>query len=228
MTASAFKDRMPGAAMAKWLSVVGIGEDGITGLGSQARRRIEAAEFVFGGRRHLRHAAALIRGESRAWPSPFEGVVAQILALRGRAVCVLASGDPMHFGIGALLAREIDVTEMTVLPGPSAFGLAAARLGWALQDCDAISLHGRSIERIRPLLHPGRRVLAVTSDGDAPARIAGLITADGFGASRFIVLEALGGTHERVRSFRAAAVGEARFDDLNVVAIEVEPGAEAR
>lgn len=217
----------PGS-IAKWLAIVGIGEDGIAGLGQEARQMIESAEFVFGGRRHLQLAAGLIRGEARPWPTPFEGAVAEVAALKGRAVCVLATGDPFHFGVGAVLANHIAPAEMSVLPGPSAFGLAAARLGWVLQDCDILSLHGRSIDLVRPLLHPHRRIIALTSDGNAPALLARLLTEEGFGASCLHVLESLGGANEKIRAFRAGEVEAAQFDPLNVVAIEVAAGAHAR
>lgn len=215
-------------AIAKWLAVVGIGEDGIAGLGSEARRAIGSAEFVFGGCRHLELAAALIRGEARPWPTPFDSAVTEILALSEHAVCVLASGDPFHFGVGAVLARYIDAAEMSVFPGPSAFSLAASRLGWALQDCDILSLHGRPIDLILPFLHPRRRVIALTSDGKAPALLAQLLIAEGFGASRFHILEALGGPNEAILTLDAKAVGTADFAPLNVVAIDVDAIASAR
>jgi precorrin-6Y C5,15-methyltransferase (decarboxylating) len=224
----ASSEAAPTEANAKWLAVVGIGEDGVDGLGATARRLVEAAEVVFGGRRHLALAAPLIRGEARAWPSPFDAAVAEVIGLRGRAVCVLASGDPFQHGVGATLARRIAPGEMAVVPAASAFGLAAARLGWALQEVETISLHGRAEAAIRPLLHPGTRILALTSDGEAPARIARLVTADGFGASRLTVLEALGGPGERVRRGTAEALGEAVFGALNLLAVEVVAGAGAR
>ena len=152
----------------------------------------------------------------------------EVLALRGRPVCVLASGDPFQHGVGATLARRLDAGEMEVVPAPSAFSLAAARLGWALQETETISLHGRPIEAIRPLLHPGTRILALTSDGEAPGRIARLIVADGFGSSRVHVLEALGGPGERVLSGPAPAVADGAFAALNLLAVEVAADAGAR
>src|SRR3984957_8459177 len=147
------------AASPRWLSIVGIGEDGVEGLSPVARGLIGAAEIVFGGRRHLGLAAPLIRGAMRPWPSPFEDGVAQVLAQRGRQVCVLASGDPYHYGIGAVLARHVAPAETMVVPAPSAFSLAAARLGWPLAECTLVSLHGRELDRLRPHLQPGARVL---------------------------------------------------------------------
>jgi precorrin-6Y C5,15-methyltransferase (decarboxylating) len=213
------------AANAKWLAVVGIGEDGAEGLGAQARALVSGAEVVFGGCRHLALAAPLIRGEARPWPSPFD--VAEVLALRGRPVCVLASGDPFQHGVGATLARRLDPAEMTVLPAPSAFSLAAARLGWPLHEAEAISLHGRAVEHLRPLLHPATRILAFTSDGGAPAAIARLVTASGFGPSRLHVLEALGGPEERHLTARADTFAGTTAA-LNLVALEVTAGPDAR
>ncbi|AZO00333.1 precorrin-6y C5,15-methyltransferase (decarboxylating) subunit CbiE [Mesorhizobium sp. M9A.F.Ca.ET.002.03.1.2] len=212
----------------KWLTVVGIGEDGVTGLGDEAKRLIAEAEFIFGGTRHLALVASLIKGEARAWPSPFDAEMRDVLALAGKRVCVLASGDPFFHGVGVTLARKVPPEETRVIPASSAMSLAAGRLGWALQDIETISLHGRSLDLIRPLLHPDARIVALTSDGDAPAAIARLLTELGFGASRLTVLEALGGPNERLRSARADAFDLEKINPLNVLAIEVDSTSEAR
>lgn len=212
----------------KWLAVIGIGEDGVAGLGDAAKRLIAEAEFVFGGNRHLALAHELIGGEARPWPSPFDSTMADVHALRSRRVCVLASGDPFLHGVGATLARHVPVEETIVIPAPSAFSLAAARLGWALQHVETLSLHGKPIDLLRPLLHPGRRIIALTSDGQGPAALAGLLVHTGFGASAITVLEALGGASERTTRQRADAFSLIEVDPLNVVAIEVQAGAKAR
>ena len=183
---------------------------------------------MFGGRRHLALAAPLIRGAARPWPSPFDGATEEVLRHRGRPVCVLASGDPFQYGIGAVLARHVEPREMTVMPAPSAFSLAAARLGWALPRTVLISVHGRALDLLRPHLQPGARILALTSDADGPAAIAKLLVENGFGASQLIVLEALGGPHERVRSATPAAFDIEAPDALNTVAIEVAAAPDAR
>ena len=215
------------AAASRWLSIVGIGEDGVEGLAPIARSLIQAAEIVFGGRRHLALAAPLIRGASRPWPSPFEGAIQDVLAHRGRDVCVLASGDPFVYGVGSVLLRHIDPREMVAVPAPSTFSLASARLGWALPETIQLSLHGRLLDFVRPHLQPGARVLALTSDGEGPAALARLLADAGFGRSRLTVLEALGGPRERIRAATAAAFDLGDVDPLNAVALEVEasPGA---
>jgi len=215
------------AATPRWLSIVGIGEDGIAGLSAAARGLIGAAEIVYGGRRHLSLAAPLIRGAARPWPSPFDGAGDEVLRHRGRQVCVLASGDPFHYGVGATLARRVDAREMLVVPAPSAFSLAAARLGWSLPETILLSVHGRAIDLVRPHLQPGTRILALTSDGEGAAVLAKLLTETGFGASRLTVLEALGGPREQIRAAAAAGFDLGVVDARNTVAIEVEaaPGA---
>jgi len=215
------------AAASRWLSIVGIGEDGVEGLAPIARSLIQAAEIVFGGRRHLALAAPLIRGASRPWPSPFEGAIQDVLAHRGRDVCVLASGDPFVYGVGSVLLRHIDPREMVAVPAPSTFSLASARLGWALPETIQLSLHGRLLDFVRPHLQPGARVLALTSDGEGPAALARLLADAGVGRSRLTVLEALGGPRERIRAATAAAFDLGDVDPLNAVALEVEasPGA---
>ncbi|WP_201305909.1 precorrin-6y C5,15-methyltransferase (decarboxylating) subunit CbiE [Roseomonas harenae] len=213
------------ASLGRWLSIIGIGEDGIAGLPPLARELVEQAELVFGGQRHLNLAAPILRGAAQPWPSPFD--VSPVLAARGRRVAVLASGDPFLHGVGSVLLRHVVVEEVLSLPAPSAFSLAASRLGWALQDVVTLSLHGRPVELIRSHLHPGTRLLVLTSDAAGPGDIAGLLRREGFGKSRVALLEALGGPREGIRRFIAEEGAPDRPDPLNLLAIEVaaSPGA---
>lgn len=209
--------------MTVWLKVVGIGDDGLAGISPAARALIDAAEVLVGGERHL----ALVDGaDKRLWPSPFSQSQDMLTSLRGRNVVVLASGDPMYFGIGATLARWFDPAEMLVVPHAGAFSLAAAALGWALQDCLCLTVHGRPVEALHLHLAPGRKLLVLSEDGQSPASVARLLEKAGFGPSEMVVLEHLGGTKQAIR--RAAAqtwVGETA--DLNVIAVtcRAEPGA---
>jgi precorrin-6Y C5,15-methyltransferase (decarboxylating) len=216
------------AAVRPWLSIVGIGEDGIEGLNVTARGLIQSATVVFGGARHLALAASLIRGTSRPWATPFDGSVAEVLAHRGRAVCVLASGDPFFYGAGSLLSRHVAPEETRALPSPSAFSMAASRLLWPLPQSILLSLCGRSLDLIRPHLHPGARILALTSDQQAPAQLARLLCDIGFGRSRLTVLESLAGPHERIRTAHADCFDLERVDSLNTVAVEVAAAQDAR
>lgn len=210
-----------------WLTLVGLGEDGLDGLSAAARRAVASADLLVGGRRHLALVGAT-GGRTLAWASPIEATFPAILARRGQAVCVLASGDPFFYGIGSVLARTVPAEEMRCLPQPSAFSLAAARLGWALQDCDLVTLHGRPLERILPLLRPGARLLALSWDAATPAALAGLMAQRGFGASRLTLCEAMGGPRERLRPALAASFDLPGVDPLNTIAVEVVADASAR
>ncbi|MEZ2218424.1 precorrin-6y C5,15-methyltransferase (decarboxylating) subunit CbiE [Rhizobium sp. RCC_161_2] len=212
----------------RWLTLIGIGEDGPAGLGDEAKRLIASAPAVFGGARHIDLMQPLIKGEAHAWLSPFEKSIEAVLARRGTPIVVLASGDPFFYGVGATLSRHIPLSEMIIVPAPSSFSLAASRLGWPLQDVTILSLHGRSLDLLRPHLHPGRKILALTSDGQGPADLARLLQESGFGQSMLTVLEALGGPNERVSTQQAADFALSGINDLNVCGIDVVVGEGAR
>ena len=211
----------------RWLTIIGIGEDGLDGLSSAAKTLLAQAELVVGGARHLALAGPLAC-ETLVWPSPLSAAFPLIAARQGRPVVVLATGDPFFYGIGSLLSDEFLASEMRCLPGTSAFSLAAARLGWALQECSMLSLHGRDLALVVPHLQPGARILALSWDGTTPGKLAHLLLARGMGLSRLIVMQAMGGARERLVSFDAGACPEAGFDPLNLVALEVrgEPDAQ--
>ena len=211
----------------RWLSIIGIGEDGVEGLAPVAQRLIASAELVAGGKRHLALADGLIRGRRLAWPSPISEAMPEIGKYRGRPVVVLASGDPFYYGVGDLLLRSIPAAETLCLPQPSSFSLAASRLGWSLQDVSLVSLHGRALEGIVRYLQPGARILALSWDGETPAKLAKLLAERGMGDSSLTVLEAMGGSRERRRRTTAKAFDLGGIAPLNTIALEVaaSPGA---
>jgi len=211
--------------MSIWLSVVGIGEDGLAGLTPSARTLVDAAEVLVGGGRHL----AMLPEDGRprvAWPKPMDSVIPEILRQRGRRVCVLASGDPSCFGVARKLLRAIPLREMVILPAPSAFSLACARLGWSLPDIETVSLHWRPVEGLHPHLLPGNRLVILTRDGATPGQIAALLRARGYGQSRMTLLARMGGPQEARLDGLAASWDAKDAPDLNVVAVDcvADPG----
>jgi precorrin-6Y C5,15-methyltransferase (decarboxylating) len=211
----------------RWLSIVGVGEDGIDGLTPAARSLVEQAAFVVGGERHLALMGPLAAAKL-VWPSPIEEALEAIAARRGQPVSVLASGDPFFFGVGSMLMRRFPPHEMICIPAPSAFALAAARLGWSEQDCALASLCGRPLEAIIPQVHHGARILALSWDGSTPHKLAALLTALGMGRSNLTVCEAMGGPRERIRSARADRFGLDDIAALNTIALEVVADEGAR
>lgn len=213
--------------MRPWLSVIGIGEEGLGALSEPARTLIAGAELLVGGARHL---AMVPEGgaERRSWERPLRLTVERIAQWRGRPVAVLASGDPMCYGVGVTLARRFDPAEMTVLPQPGAFTLAAARLAWPLVDCARLTLHGRPLDRLALHLAPGQRLLVLSEDGGTPAAVARLLAARGWGPSTIAVLEHMGGAAEARIDGTAEGWGERRCADLNTIGILCQPGFGAR
>jgi precorrin-6Y C5,15-methyltransferase (decarboxylating) len=136
-------------------------------------------------------------------------------------VTVLASGDPFFYGVGSVLTREVSADEIVCLPGASAFSLAAARLGWALQDCALVTLHGRALERVIPALQPNGRVMALSWDGTTPGLLAALLVRLGFGVTRMTICEAMCGPNERLRTVTADAFDLTDIAPLNLVALDI-------
>ncbi|HZZ11354.1 MAG TPA: precorrin-6y C5,15-methyltransferase (decarboxylating) subunit CbiE [Paraburkholderia sp.] len=204
--------------MPAWLTVVGMGEDGFAGLGRPARRALLDASVIYGGERHLAMLPPRLAARRAAWPRPFD--LAPLLAERASPVCVLASGDPMLFGVGATLARHLPASELRVLPAPSSLSLAAGRLGWPLQDVATVSLVGRPLSTLNAQLHDGARIFVLSADGRTPAALAEWLNARGFGATRMTVLEHLGGVRERRVDGHAQQWSASDMAALNLVALE--------
>jgi precorrin-6Y C5,15-methyltransferase (decarboxylating) len=209
-----------------WLTLIGFGEDGAAALSPAAREALAQAQLVVGGARHLALAGPFAC-QTMVWPSPLTDAIPAILARRGAPVCVLCSGDPYFYGAGTLLSAHVPRNEIQCFPAPSAFSLAAARLCWSLQDGGLVSLHGRAFERIIPALQPGAKILCLSWDETTPPRLANLLCARGLGATRIIVLEAMGGPRERIREAFASAFDLKDIDPLNVAALEIPLGGAA-
>ena len=211
--------------MSAWLHVIGVGEDGA--LPPAALALIDQASLVVGGERHLAMVPQA-KAEKKAWDSPLTKTLDEICARRGNLVVVLATGDPMNYGVGATLARRVPAAEMAVHPHLSAFQLAAARMVWPLMEVECLSIHGRPSEVLAGAVAPGRKLFLLSNDGDSPARVARGLTQLGYGGSTLTVLEHLGGARERIYAGRADAWDHPRAADLNTLAVACVAGTDAR
>ena len=213
--------------MKPWLTVVGMGDDGPDGLAPAARAVVEQAPVVVGGRRHLDLLGPGER-ERIPWPQPFSAFGETLEGLRGRAVCVLTSGDPTCYGIGSILVKRFGLEAVRIVPAPSAFSLARARLGWAAQAVQALSLHGRPLELLHPFIQPGVRLLVLSTNSGTPGAVARMLRERGYEESRLTVLSHMGGEKERMHEATAESyrAGEA-VADLNTLAIECVAGPDA-
>lgn len=213
--------------MSAWLTVLGLGADGPEGLPPSARALIENAEILVGGERHL---GLVANGdcEKIAWEFPLDPTMAAIAANRGRRVVVLATGDPMAYGIGSTLARHFAPEDMAILPAPGAFSLAAARLAWPLDGCVCLTLHGRPFDLLAYHAQPDARLLILSHDGSTPAKVAARLTELGYGPSRLTVLENMGAADEARHDASAEAWPAIEVADLNTIAVECIAGPDAQ
>ncbi|MDZ4134269.1 MAG: SAM-dependent methyltransferase, partial [Paracoccaceae bacterium] len=241
-----------------WLSVIGIGEDGLAGLTDASRDALAQAEIVFGGRRHLAlagievgklpgiAAGKQVGGGARgqAWEVPFS--LAPVLALRGRRVAVLASGDPFWHGAGgALLAGQTPQAglapqagqtpqaglapgEWRSFPAVSCFQIAANRLGWKLEDIVCLGLHAAPFTRLVPVLSRDMPVICTLRDGAAVGALAAWLCDNGFAATTLWVMEALGGPRERMRRIRAPDFALAGVSAPVIVGLQTKAAGLAR
>jgi precorrin-6Y C5,15-methyltransferase (decarboxylating) len=200
--------------------IVGIGADGWAGLNDAARAAIRAADDVVGSKRQLDLLPPEVTTTRTPWPKPMDPLIDELATRASRTTCVLASGDPMLHGIGATLARRLGEGRLDVHPHPSAFAIACARLGWPAADVELVSTVARPPETIARVLAPGRRVIVFAAGEDAPAVVARVLRARGYGPSRYIVLEQLGGPREKLVEATAGAWSARWADPLHVIAIE--------
>ncbi|WP_340560003.1 precorrin-6y C5,15-methyltransferase (decarboxylating) subunit CbiE [Streptomyces sp. GSL17-111] len=212
---------LPARPAPSGVTVVGIGADGWDGLTGAARAALREAEVVVGGARQLGLLPAECGAERVAWPSPLRPAVTGVLAAHAdRRVAVLASGDPLFYGIGRALTEELGAERLRVLPHPSSVAHACARLGWPVEDTEVVTAVGRPVARLAAALHDGRRVLVLSAGAGTPAEVAELLRDRGFGPSRMYVLERLGGAEERRVEGTAQAWPHPAGDALNVVGVE--------
>jgi precorrin-6B C5,15-methyltransferase / cobalt-precorrin-6B C5,C15-methyltransferase len=204
--------------MKKWLTIIGMGEDGFEGLSASARLALENAKHVVGSKRLLGFLATC-RAQMHEWPQPFSAVVQQIKPLRGEETVILATGDPMNFGAARKILEFIAIEEVTIIPHISAFSLAAARKGWSLPDCDCFTIHGRPAANLEMFIQPEARLIVLTQDSTSIAECVRRLVARGFENSIMTVLENLGGAGETIATFKANEMPPRAWSDLNTLAI---------
>jgi precorrin-6B C5,15-methyltransferase / cobalt-precorrin-6B C5,C15-methyltransferase len=210
--------------MIKWLTIIGMGEDGYEGLSATAKLVLQNTDVIVGSERLFSFLPA-VKAERQEWPQPFSAVVDQMKPLRGRNTVILATGDPMNYGVARKLLEFIPFAEMTVIPHLSAFSHVASRMGWSLPDCDTLTLHGRDAANIEAFIQPNARLIVLTADASTIPEVARRLMARGFEKSAITVLENMGGVRETKSSFVADTLPAKTFSDLNTLAIDCVAGA---
>ena len=213
------------------ITLIGMGDDGLDSLTPKSRACLAAGDVVFASARLLGHIAAdpdLAHLERHPWPSPFDVHFKQFFNFEGKQIIILASGDPNWYGIGKKLNENLNPDWIETIPSVSSFSLAAARMGWALQDVEKLSLHGkRPASLLVPHLQPGRRIIALTSNGATVHEALKVLAGANCGQSTITVLENLGSSRERCFKVSSKTIEKTQISDFNIIAIECrkDPGA---
>lgn len=183
------------------VTVIGMGDDGCLSLTSIAMGAVASAEWLVGGERHLAFFPQF-QGGKLVLKDNFAAALDRIAELASEHnVCVLASGDPLFFGVGALVVKKAGREHVSIIPHPSSIQWAFSRLGMKWDDAAVISVHGRTPEGFLTRIKRHAKIAVLTSPENSPARLAALMTEHGETGWTAWVCENLCGAEERVREF---------------------------
>jgi precorrin-6Y C5,15-methyltransferase (decarboxylating) len=202
--------------MEQRIDIIGVGADGPAGLRPDQVQRVLAADFLAGGERHLGYFPAT-RGERFIIKDNVVDLIDELGRRFPTQRCVvLASGDPLFYGVGVLLAGIVGRQSVRVEPALSSMQLAFARAALPWDRATFASVHGREL---RPVLLPllGRRLIGLfTQDGDSPADVARFFLSYGLDGYEAIIGENLGTADERVSTWSSLRdLAGHRFAPLN-------------
>ena len=154
------------------------------------------------------------------WPSPFSNIYSFLNQILRNRLRFSTTGDPMWYGAGASLVRELGPHGCEVIPAVSGLQLAAARLGWPMAGCEIVTVHGRPhAGLLAARLYPRARILVIAQDGSTPARLAEILRHRGYGAASLHVLSHLGGADEQRIDGTADSWADDRVPDFHIVGI---------
>ena len=205
--------------------VAGVTEAGIAALPERVLQRIATASCIIASSRF--HDALPETAEVIDWPTPFSNIFSIIDDKADQSLVILTTGDPMWFGAGASLVRRLGPDGCEVVPAVSGLQLAAAHLGWPIQDCRIVSIHGRPLEHLRAALFPHGRLLVIAQDGNSPAAVAKALYAWGHNTAQMHVMAHLGGAQEAFFSGTAADWQHNDVPDFHIIGIACDGTAPA-
>jgi len=209
------------------VELIGLGS-GPADLTPEARRAVDEAEVLVGGRRHVDFFADH-PGRRLVLKAPLAEVLDQVAAAAGRdeRVVVLVSGDPGFFGLGRRLVERLGPEAVLIRPNVTLVQVLAARLKMAWQDLPVLSLHGRSPEGLEAVESSTKPVFVYTDPTNSPARIGRWLVERGQAERRLVVAERLGAPDEKIRELSAGQAAGEEFDPLNLVLLRPAEPAEA-
>ncbi|MFT5220461.1 MAG: precorrin-6Y C5,15-methyltransferase (decarboxylating) [Planctomycetota bacterium] len=216
-------------AMAHTIHVIGLGVEKGARLSRDAEQALATSHSVIGSTRQLALAARLLAAESldvkycQALPKLAE-LKAMIEALPAGDITILASGDPLYFGIGRWLGTQFDPQQIRFYPSISSIQAVCNHLGLAQQDCVVASFHGRDLRGLQRILKRNKTLIILTDQHSHPRALASACVDAGFEQSHLWVCEQLGTDKEQYRRFEVTELSNDESfscDPLQVSMIEV-------
>ena len=193
---------------------------GWTQLPIEEKQHIRRAQFVLGSERLIDTLPKTLRAKCTLWPRPFEKSFPWLEARTSQNGVILASGDPMSFGIGTVLCRRYGGAQIRIQPAIGAFALASARMGWGIDEYETMSLHGRSVDTLRARMHPCAKWLILCENGSTPGRLARTLCEEGHETAKMTVFSALGSAKEERFDFIARDCPKSPFPSLITLAVQ--------
>ena len=205
------------------IDVIGLGVTDRALLSSAAQLALENAALIIGSERQLKVVCHLLTNQQQVILPPLAELAQLLAENKSSATVMLASGDPLHYGIGRWLTKKVGVELLSFHPAVSSMQAACHLLGVSLQDVEVLSLHGRPVEKIRSALKVNYPLLVLTDKNSQPQRLAQECLAAGFAQTTITVVEKIGYPEQTVRQFSLDELlngAELSFDALHVSYIE--------
>ncbi|KKB40563.1 Cobalt-precorrin-6y C5-methyltransferase [Bacillus thermotolerans] len=202
-------------ALTQSVKLIGIGDNGQEGLHPQYVRWIEESEMLVGGERALSFFPNY-QGEKIVIKGRLKTIVERLQA-ESRSAVVLASGDPLFYGIGGYLSKKLAIE---VYPHVSSIQLAFAKMGESWQDAYIASVHGRSMKGLAQRIDGKEKVALLTDEENSPNRIAQYLLSFGMTEYRAFVAENLQGEAEKTGWYELEEMVDGDFSPLNVTILK--------
>lgn len=197
--------------------IIGVAPGGSSGLLPEARRLINGAEMVFGGRRLL-DMFPTQNGDKIIIENNLAEVTDLIKQNLGRKrIVILASGDPNLFGIASYLISKLGRGVVEIMPNVSSMQVAFARIKESWENAVFVSVHARPIEDIVATVRDHDKIGIFTDDTHTPAAIAQVLREHGVDGYRAYVCQNLGGKDEQVIETDLDGLGKTECSPLNIL-----------
>jgi precorrin-6Y C5,15-methyltransferase (decarboxylating) len=197
--------------------IIGVAPEGASSLLPEARRLLNGAEIILGGKRLLDMFPSLA-GEKITIGNNLAEITRLIKRNLGRKrMVVLASGDPNFYGIARYLTAKLGKDVFEIMPNVSAMQVAFARIKEGWEDAVLASVHSRPIEDIVEVVRSNSKVGIFTDDEHTPATIARVLLEHGVDGYRAYVCQNLGGKNEKIAKTNLPNLVKMKFSPLNVL-----------